>query len=291
MNAEKNWKAEKLTKITTGITFDLKSRKDEAKALLISDAHSDHPACVRKLYNRHIQQAVDIGAPILYNGDTLCLMQTTSDRRQKKGDTREEHDEQDYFRAVCKDFAAQHEHAAKNIAMLGYGNHETAPLKWCSVDSVELLADHLQLRTGNRPVVGGYRGWVAFRVKRSGTSMDRPINMYYNHGAGGGGPVTKGVIKTNRHNAFLDGADLVWMGHIHEQWNVNTPVIGINNRGREYNRPRWHVCTPGYKEEFMGHKLGFHHEGDRPPKPIGAAWLTIYQDKDQLKTEVTPTRI
>jgi len=285
-----NWTTKQLSNVTTDVTFNLKSRKDEARALLISDAHWDNPHCNIKLYNRHIREAVEIGAPILYNGDTLCLMQAATDRRQRKGDTKAEHENQDYFRTVCKDFANEHGEACRNIAMLGYGNHETAPLKWCSVDPVELLADQIELKTQYRPQVGGYRGWVSFRVKRAGKHMHRSINMYYTHGAGGGGPVTRGVIKTARHNAFVDGADLIWMGHIHEQWIVNTPVVSINKEGRESMFDRWHVCTPGYKEEYLGAKLGFHHEGDRPPKPTGAAWLTIYQRKDELRTEVTPTR-
>jgi hypothetical protein len=287
-----NWVTSKLSHVTTGLKFNVKSRKDEVRILLISDAHWDNPHCNRKLYNQHVKEAVETNSPILYNGDTLCLMQATTDRRQRKGDTRVEHENQDYFRTVCKDFAEQHGEACKNIAMLGYGNHETAPLKWCSVDPVELLADQIELQTQYRPQVGGYRGWVSIRINRGGkrNTVHRPIRIYYTHGSGGGGPVTRGVIKTARHNAFVEGADVIWMGHIHEQWDVNTPVVGINREGREFMRKRWHICTPGYKEEYLGSKLGFHHEGDRPPKPTGAAWLTIYQRGDELRTEVSHAR-
>jgi hypothetical protein len=38
----------------------------------------------------------------------------------------------------------------------------------------------------------------------------------YFHGSGGGGPVTKGTIQFNRMSTMVEGADLIWMGHVHE---------------------------------------------------------------------------
>jgi hypothetical protein len=35
------------------------------------------------------------------------------------------------------------------------------------------------------------------------------------------------------------------------------------------------VRTPGYKEEYQDGYGGFHVERGAPPKPVGAAWLSI----------------
>lgn len=285
-----DWLARELSPMAAEIRVNLDSRNDSFNALLISDAHWDHPYCDRKKYNQAIDLAVERGAPIIYNGDTLCLMQTPRDPRQTKGKTREEHDEPDYFRAIAVDFANEHRHAAKNIALIGYGNHETAPLRHYSVDPVRLMADQLERLAGHRPVVGGYRGWLFFRFMRAGKQQAGTILCYYFHGSGGGGPVTKGVIQTARRNAFVDGADIIWTGHIHERWMVDTPVVTCNIVGREISKPRWHLSTPGFKEEFVGAGKGWHIERGAPPKPTGAAWLNVYQDGKNIFFDLSWTR-
>ena len=45
------------------------------KVLLLSDIHWDNPKCDRELLKRHLDQAKEIGADVLLNGDTFCLMQ------------------------------------------------------------------------------------------------------------------------------------------------------------------------------------------------------------------------
>jgi UDP-2,3-diacylglucosamine pyrophosphatase LpxH len=54
------------------------------KVLLISDIHWDNPKCKRDLLKRHLDQAVEQGADILFNGDTFCLMQGAYDPRKSK---------------------------------------------------------------------------------------------------------------------------------------------------------------------------------------------------------------
>lgn len=285
-----NWTARKINNITSEIRVDMDSRAAEFSALLISDAHWDHPDCLRKPYERAINRAVEIGAPIIYNGDTLCLMQTHADRRSTKGSTREEHNEPDYFRATAVDFVEQHRAAAANIALIGYGNHETAPLRHCNVDPVTMLADQFDRLTGHAPIIGGYRGWLLFRFVRAGRLQGHGLRMYYFHGAGGGGPVTKGVIQTARRNAYIDGADIIWTGHVHERWMVDTPAVACSQNGRETVRPRWHISTPGFKDEFGGAGMGWHIERGAPPKPTGGAWLQLYFERDEPRFEITWTR-
>lgn len=284
------WTCAQRNDLCADILINAPSRKTEFSALLISDAHWDHPDCDRRAYDRAINEAVKRGAPIFYNGDTLCLMQTLSDRRATKGKTRPEHDEQDYFRAIAIDFVESHRHAAKNIAWLGYGNHETAPLKHYSVDPIRMVADQCERLTGHRPAVGGYRGWLQFRVRRCNGVNTKTVRVYHHHGHGGGGPVTKGVIGTNRMNAYVDSADIIWTGHVHERWMVDTPIISLTRLGKEVIRDRWHLCTPGYKEEFAGAKLGYHVQNGRPPKPTGAAWLHLWLEREELRHELRWTR-
>ena len=53
------------------------------KVLLLSDIHWDNPKCQRDLLKRHLDEAKEIGADVLLNGDTFCLMQGAYDVKTK----------------------------------------------------------------------------------------------------------------------------------------------------------------------------------------------------------------
>jgi len=111
--------------------------------------------------------------------------------------------------------------------------------------------------------------------------------MYYFHGSGGGGPVTKGVIQTNRRAASVD-AEIYWSGHVHEAWVHHDVKISYDNvNKRIVDRPVTHISTSTYKREWNA-RGGWHTERGAPMKPIGSYWLTFkYHRKNKDGKVVT----
>lgn len=155
-------------------------------------------------------------------------------------------------------------------------NHET--------DLCERLVAVLNDRHGSQVQAGGYGGWVRFLFK-VGTQRSS-VNLKYFHGAGGGGPVTKGVIQTNRRAVFLPDAHVVVSGHVHESWQVELPRERLNIQGRTFIDNQLHICTATYKEEYGDGHDGWHVERGAPPKPLGAWWLRFFWQNDRVDYEV-----
>lgn len=243
--------------------------------LLMSDAHWDNPKCERKLLKRHFDQAKERNAGILSFGDWYCLMQGRGDKRHNKDGLRPEHTSGDYINAVVNDSVSWLEPYAESIAMLADGNHETGIRKHLEVDVTDWTARRLEV-----PRMG-YAGFIRFEFKRGKSKRGAGGNsylMYFHHGSGGGGPVTRDTIRTARQNAYVDGADFIVGGHVHERWMMETPLIACTNSGRTYIRNRTHIRCSTYKQEFdlTG---GFHVERSAPPKPLGGWWLRFYYNR------------
>ena len=107
------------------------------KVLLISDVHWDNPKCDRDMLKRHLDQAKELEADILLNGDTFCLMQGAYDPRKSKNDIRPEHNKANYLDAVVNDAIEWFSPYANLIKVVGYGNHETNILKRQETDVID----------------------------------------------------------------------------------------------------------------------------------------------------------
>jgi hypothetical protein len=244
--------------------------------LLNSDAHWDNPHCVRSLLKKHFQEARDRLAPIIIYGDFLCAMQGKFDKRGNKDSVRAEHQHSAYFNRLVNtaaDWLAPYAHC---IAIIGPGNHETATLKHHEIDLCAMLVERLhQLRPGIQTKLGGFSGWVRFQFTTKRPSQWREsVRLWYHHGYGGGGPVTRGVIQTNRRAVYVE-ADVVVTGHTHDAFDLPIQRIALNQANRIVHKRQLHISTPGYKEEYNDGAEGFHNELGRPPKPIGGHWLTF----------------
>jgi hypothetical protein len=123
---------------------------------------------------------------------------------------------------------------------------------------------------------GGYGGFVRFMFTRANERSS--VRMSYFHGSGGGGPVTRGVIQTNRRSAMIE-ADIYWSGHVHEKTLVATDRAYLNDANVICQRRVEHVCTPGYKDEYHGGKGGWWVGTGKGPRRRGAAWLRFYWDR------------
>ena len=169
--------------------------------LLSSDRHHDNAHTNQKLEKRHLEQAVERGAGIIDVGDMHCAMQSKEDRRQNRGAMRDENAVEEYFDSLVDsaiDFYAPYAH---NFILISEGNHETAVRKKWGTCLTTRTVKGLNQEAGSKIHKGGYGGWINFVIERHGSRHRFRLKFF--HGSGGGGPVTRGVIQTNRMAVYL----------------------------------------------------------------------------------------
>lgn len=269
-------------KLGPGVTeVDVPWREDttnwEKWFLLTSDVHFDAVDCNRPLLKKHLELAKKRNAGILNIGDFFDLVGGRGDPRRSKDEIRPEYLGGNYIDLVVADAAQFLSPYAKNFTLLSQGNHELSIRRHMETDVTERLAERLRL-AGSQVEVGGYNGWVFFKTYYDGKHLGKrkKIKLHYMHGAGGGGPVTKGVIKTNRRAVYLPDADIIVAGHIHEKWEVETIRERITSSGRSYKDNLTHLMLGTYADHYNDHRLGYHHESEREPKPQGGWWLRLF---------------
>ena len=256
--------------------------------LLISDLHWDNPHCDRGLLKNHLDEAVKRNAAIILNGDTYCCMGGKYDRRADKSLIRPEHNTDRYFDAIVDTSVEWFSPYAKNILLIGYGNHETAIIKHGETDLLQRFASTLNYATGSAVQVGGYGGTIDIRVLHD---TIRGVNfvVHYFHGHSGGGVVSRGVIHDQRLLAGTEGYDLTWMGHVHELYYHQNMVHRYDRSTKTLiQKPIHQLRTATYKEEWDGGYMGFHTERGRGPKPLGGYWLKLETSRNSSKDNKGP---
>jgi hypothetical protein len=256
----------------------------EGWVLLRSDVHHDNPHSDRKLEKKHLEEAKQRGAWIIDNGDLFCAMQGAWDPRKSKDAIRPEHQTGDYLDALVRTAADFYEPYAGNWAVLGRGNHETAIRKRHETDLTDRLAERLK-NAGSPVLTTGYSGWVIFRFLIYKTQSTAVV-LHHFHGSGGGGPVTRGVITTNRMAVYTPDAHVVLTGHSHDEWTVPIARQRISKAGVVYQDEQLHCRVPGYKDEFQAGEGGWWVETGKSPRPRGAAWLRFWLEGNDLRYEV-----
>ena len=267
------------------IYIDDVSTSWEQWVLLSADRHHDNVHCDRAFEKKHLDQALERDAIILDFGDLFCAMQGKYDPRSSMDDIRAEDVGEDYLDRIVLHAAQDYGLYAANWLLIGQGNHESNIRTRHGTDLVSNLVHRMNADHGGRCHVGGYGGWVRFMVTAQKTKR-RSLKLKYHHGAGGGGPVTRGVIQTNRQAVYLPDADIVVNGHTHDSWYVPIARERIGSTGRVYHDIVHFIRVPGYKDEYAAGAGGFHIEKWGPPKPIGAAWLRLWFDSDDIQVDV-----
>jgi hypothetical protein len=261
--------------------------------LLISDVHWDNPKCDRVLLKKHLDQAVKRKAKILINGDLFCIMQGLTDKRGSKGQIRPEHVGDDYFDLVAESAIEFFKPYAHHLLVIAEGNHESSVKRKGESDILARFVYGMNALAGSKIHFGSYTGWVVFNGVQSKQSGKRSsFKMKYHHGFGGGGVVTKGVIQNQRMDSYTEGADCIWMGHVHEMYHILSVSDGIEHNSRTgyrlKRRVRHHVRTGTYKDESSG--SGYHEEKGRPVKPMGGYWMTL-SVVDEMKDGIRAVHI
>ena len=247
--------------------------------LLLSDIHFDNPKCNRELLKSHLDMALENNMPILVNGDTICGMTWRQDLRGSKGQVRKEYLRDDHWNSICEsviDFFSPYAHL---ILMIGMGNHEQKLIDVLEIDLLKFVVDGLNRNENANVQLGGYGGWCVFRFQRQNGQGRVNFRIKYYHGSGGGGSSTRGVPQFMSMKSMIEGADLIWMGHIHESYEVVYSVERISPQNKIYLKDVTMVRTSTYKEEYNNGKSGWHVQTGKPPKTLGGRILTLKPER------------
>jgi len=282
--------AEKISRNVVNIRMNVKGEDWEQWFMLSSDRHFDGVKNNRELQIEHLELARKRHAKILDFGDIFDLMQGKYDPRRSYTDMRPEYlaamiDKTPYFDVIVKDAAKFYKKYADMFILIARGNHESAAQTHNGTDMIERLVSKMNIDSGVNIFSGAYGGWVRFKCTIGGTQGET-INLKYFHGSGGGGPVTKGTIQSNRQAVYLPDAQIVVNGHIHESWILSIPRERISDHGVVSQDMQHHVRTPTYQNDYGDGADGYHVESGRPPKPMGCVWLRLYRERKHMRIEL-----
>lgn len=253
--------------------FDFKGkRKGNVKLFVCSDVHFDNPKCNRKLFFKHMDKALELGAYIAITGDLFCLMNGKYDPRRSKSAVLPEHNKENYLDLVINDTAEKFKKYANNIIMISRGNHETSVSQKMETDIMERFVERLNLIAGSNIQIGEYTGYYTLSFDCGGTRHS--LDIGYSHG-NWGGVITKGTLSVVRYASIMPDCDIMFSGHTHDGWILTHPRLRKNTQSRKVEiKNQWHVKTGTYKEEFASGK-GWAVERIAMPKFLGGCFIDI----------------
>jgi hypothetical protein len=138
------------------------------------------------------------------------------------------------------------------------------------------LVERLRMN-GGRVRQGGYAGWVLFRAMHGGNAVAL-YRLWYHHGYGGGGPVTRGVIDFSRYLVDTD-ADCVHAGHIHQRTLIEATRQRLSPSGIPQIKPIHLVRSSTYKQECLTD--GWAVEKGMSARPLGGWWMLLRWNSDK----------
>ncbi len=268
------WKASTLHRNVFALDIPYKADKSwEFWTLLSSDRHWDNPHSDHSLQKTHLDQALECAAPVVDIGDFFCAMQGKYDKRSSKSDIRPEHQHGNYLDRLVDTAADWFAPYAGNFVVIASGNHEESIAKQHETNLIERLVGRMNAGNSASVAHGGFAGWVFFRFRPTAGGPQRTLRLHYDHGYGGGGPVTRDVIQSSRRAVYLPDADIVVSGHTHDEWVLPISRARVSAQGVPYIDTQTHIKCPTYKEEYGDGFGGWHVRRGAPPKPVGAIWL------------------
>ena len=263
-----------VTSLDGGVTrIDFRAR---LWVLLSSDWHWDSVKCDRDKLASDLKKAKELNAAVLSIGDHFDAMGGKYDPRSNgKWDVRPEFQRGNYYDDIVTQCAEWLEPYREQIALVTPGNHETSGRKRMETCLTTRLVEQLRVR-GSKCRAAGYAGWVMFRATAGqSTALYR---LWYHHGYGGGGPVTRGVIDYSRYLVDVD-ADCIHAGHVHQRTMIEASRQRLSPTGLARVRPIHLVRSAAYKQECLTD--GWAVEKGMSSRPLGGWWMLLKWTKDK----------
>jgi len=267
----------------TRVSFDTEIRQPYyyQPFLLLSDVHYDSPYNQTKLLKKHLDQAKQSGAIIFIFGDWFDIMGTHGDPRSKANEISSRYLSRDfsYLDMVIEDSADFLRPYAKNIALIGDGNHETKIKQKHDTDPLKRLINLLE---EENPAIqhAGYSGFLELNeiLQTGNSSVNSLSTIHFHHGFGGSAPRSKGTLNVDLEAMQYPGVDFLVRGHIHQKWLMESSVqITVTKAGSIKKRGVTYIQLSSYLDSYDQGQGGFAIEKNLRPAAPGGYWLNLYR--------------
>lgn len=254
--------------------------------LLCSDMHigsacADHDSIVSQL-----QQAKDIGARVIINGDLFDAIGP----KDRRFDLTVLHPsvarEKDLAKAIVSLALELLMPYRDSIDVIGVGNHEETWINYGYNDPVRRVLEELN-RAGGKAKHGSFWGYINTSFVVPGYRRRPKHKLLYLHGTGGDSPVTKGTIDFNRKGRNWV-YDCLTFGHKHNLVCAVDQIADVSPKGRYIERKQLNLQTGSYYRNYrqLNDKevldQSYAARSAHPPKPIGGVFLCIRPRLDAI---------
>lgn len=264
---------------------------------LLSDLHIGAASTDHESLARELRDAKSRGDRILINGDVFDLVLAKDEKRYRPTALHERlHGKDDIVGEVLAWALEILGPVAKNLDVIGTGNHDDKLASKHSFDPVRQLVKGLR-SLGSSVSYGGYTGFVDYRIAPGfGRARERLV-VFYHHGTGGGAALS-GVAGDAAKFAWVEGAQVVWLGHKHQRLSLPLRRLACPNTGHgPVEREVWFVRTGAYMRNYAGQsaesalrdgrKGNYAADGGYAPQSTGGARVVLHFDKRSPGYRVT----
>jgi len=259
----------------------------ELDLLMVTDVHRDSKYNNRKLLKKHFDEAKEKDALIFSNGDWFDVMGCYKDPRSQSADVRPEfiHPTRSYLDLIIEESYEFLKPYKKNLLAFGYGNHETAILKYRDTDPLRNLVTILNASPGDDILLSQYFGFLFFKFRHINGGHVRRKNIFHHHGYGGSAKRSKGVLNVDLDAQQWPFADIIFSGHTHQKWCV--PEL-LHTLGKDYEisqKKQYHIKGGSYKDSFST-SMGYEAEKNLTPTPQGGYWIKFKYYSKEIHIEI-----
>lgn len=255
---------ERVTEFNTQLT----TSDSSFKILALTDLHWDSAHCKLDILKNHLDYALEKNIPVIIIGDLYDVMQGRYDPRADQNTLRPEHRGNCYFDAIIDTSIEWFRPYAKILALISPGNHEGAIMKRQQINLIESFCRGMQM-AGSKVISAPDWGYILVKLRQRRSVETKRI--FYQHGYGGGGEITRGLIDHSRTRSQWD-ADIFVSGHIHRRNIDENIVVRCSSRGTVTQDQQLFIRCGSYKDETHD---AWHISKGRGARPIGGWFINF----------------
>lgn len=265
-NAE--WVCTETSERVTEFTAQVTKSPSTFRILALTDLHWDSAHCKLDLLKSHLDEALEYNIPVIIIGDLYDVMQGRYDPRADQNTLRPEHRGNCYFDAIIDTSIEWFRPYAKILALISPGNHEGAVMKRQQINLIDKFCQGMQM-AGSNVISAPDWGYILIKMKHRRTVDTK--RLFYQHGYGGGGEITRGLIDHSRTRSQWD-ADVFVSGHIHRRNIDENIIVRCSARGNVTQDQQLFIRCGSYKDETHD---AWHISKGRGARPVGGWYINF----------------